>query len=352
MSGRLRVIPDQIISLGGGGLRAFGSSRWALEYDFAAAPNGALPAAWTGGTWAISGGKIINTPTLGAELMTNGDMETGNPPTGWAVGGGSTLTGVADERTGGGGVQALNIARGTSDTGASKSTSSGQIGWHRGLCYAKNIDATFVGLFLIAGANTMSVQDASTAWHTSTCTVLQSASGPITARVMTGGTAGKQARYDDVSIKKLAVADLFATVDYGLSDINIIAPPMDAVGTGLQAGLVLCLDSAATPENYVVVYYHNNLADATTKIHVVQLVAGTYTTLASTSVAYGATKYLSAKKIGDQLSVFYGITDFGTQVGATVTVNAALVGNTRHGLFSTDSGNTFSGVFKLGRYSP
>lgn len=349
----LRVLPEQVIRLGGGGgLRSFANSQWALEYNFAAAPNGALPAAWTGGTWTISGGKAINTPGLsGTELLTNGNMETGNPPTGWSAGGGATLTGVADERTGGAGAQSLNIARNTNDTGASRSTSGGMVGWHKASAWLKNIDATNVALFMLVAGNSMSAQTNTTSWHTAACSVLIPTGAGISARLQTYGASGKQARYDDVSIQKLLTADLFATVDQGLSDINIVAPPMDTIKTGLHAGLVLCLDSAATPANYIAVYYFNNLVDVTTKIFVVQLVAGTYTTLSETSVAYGATKYISAKKIGDQLSVFYGASDFGTQVGATVTVNAALVGNTRHGLFSTDSGNTFSGVFKLGRYS-
>src|SRR4030042_10185 len=42
------------------------------------------------------------------ELVGNGEMETGDPPTGWNATS-STLDGVADERSGGGGAQSLDI---------------------------------------------------------------------------------------------------------------------------------------------------------------------------------------------------------------------------------------------------
>ena len=337
---------------GGGGSFSFDVPDH-FSIDFSALANGALPGAFYSPTWAIVDGKAINTPKLsGTELLSNGNMETGNPPTGWAAGGAATLTGEADERTGGSGVQSLNIARGTSDTGASKSTSGGMVGWHKAAAWAKNIDANQVGLFLIGGVNTMSADDALTDWHTLVCSVLMTSAGGITARLRSLGATGTQVRYDDVSIQKLITADLFSTVDISISDVNLVAPKMSNIATGTQAGVVVALDSATTPANYVAVYYHNNLADGTTKIYVVQLVAGTYTTLSSTAVAYGSTKFISVKKSGDQLSVFYGTGEFSSQVGSAVTLNAALVSNTRHGIFSTDSSNTFSGAFKIGRYSP
>ena len=42
--------------------------------------------AWESGgtTWSVSGGKAVNTPLVyGEELIVNGDMETGNPPSTW-----------------------------------------------------------------------------------------------------------------------------------------------------------------------------------------------------------------------------------------------------------------------------
>ena len=44
-----------------------------------------------GGTWSVSGGKAINTPSVGAELLPNGDFSSGTgwtTDTGWSIGSG------------------------------------------------------------------------------------------------------------------------------------------------------------------------------------------------------------------------------------------------------------------------
>lgn len=53
-------------------------------------------------------GEVGTGEALGAELLTNGNMETADPPSSWD-GTNSTLDGVADERTGGAGVQSLEV---------------------------------------------------------------------------------------------------------------------------------------------------------------------------------------------------------------------------------------------------
>lgn len=346
----LRVMPDQVIRFGRGGLRAYGSGLWALEYNFAALPDGALPAAFTGGTWAIASGKAINTPTLGSELLNNGNMETGNPPTGWTAGGTATLSGVADERTGGAGLQALNVVRGGSgsESVAIKSTGGGQVGWHRGEAWVKNVTADL--LYMI---NPMwSASSTAATWAKLVATRLITPAVAITATMRMVGASTEEGRYDDVSVKKITAADLFATIDQGMSDFNMVLPAMPDLAQGTQAGAVVCLDNAASPAGYVAVFYSNNQAVPSTTIDVVSLVSGTFTTLASTAVSYGATKYISLTKVGDQLSVYYGTADFGTQVGTAVTVPAGLTGNTKHGLFSTCELASFSGLFKFGQYRP
>jgi hypothetical protein len=65
-----------------------------------------------------------------------------------------------------------------------------------------------------------------------------------------------------------------------------------------------------------------------------------------------ALKHLSAQKHGQTLSVYYGASDFGTKIGADVTINAAIAGNKNHGLFSLDSSIQFNGLFKVSNYSP
>lgn len=87
-----------------------------IREDFAGA---ALSGQWTTrlGTFQVAA-SVLQGATLavdGIERMSNGNMETGNPPTGYTLSSGSTLTGQADERTGGSGAQCLQAARGTNN---------------------------------------------------------------------------------------------------------------------------------------------------------------------------------------------------------------------------------------------
>ena len=84
------------------------TANFSLTDDFASSLN----AAWTSGTWSVSGHKAVNTPTFGAELaadntatstVTEADATTGY---GAAV---STLSSITDNRPGSSGTKAMNV---------------------------------------------------------------------------------------------------------------------------------------------------------------------------------------------------------------------------------------------------
>lgn len=145
--------------------------------------------------------------TLGSELVSNGNMETGDPPTGWTLQSGSTLDGVADERTGGGGVQCLDAARGTNPAVAKQ---QGDIfnsgGLHKITGWMKRGTATGVitacwditaGLMVFT-SNTVTA----TVWTEITgYFTMSGASGIIYLSL--SGSAGQTGRFDDVSIKQV-----------------------------------------------------------------------------------------------------------------------------------------------------
>lgn len=75
--------------------------------------------------------------TLGSELWTNGNMETGDPPTGWNTVLGSAVSRAADERTGGAGSYSLEC---TNTTGAGfGSESDYDIGNATGKLYKQSV---------------------------------------------------------------------------------------------------------------------------------------------------------------------------------------------------------------------
>ena len=85
----------------------------------------------------------------GAELLVNGNMEAGNPPSNWVDKGGATLSSVADERTGGSGTAALHGITGAGSASVASQTITTVVGsLYRVDGWIKNIDGTGV-LFVI-----------------------------------------------------------------------------------------------------------------------------------------------------------------------------------------------------------
>ena len=135
-------------------------------------------------------------------------------------------------------------------------------------------------------------------------------------------------RYDDVSVKALSLPSLFSTVD--TSDTDVIASVDITMTAGTQAGIVIGLDDATNPTKFLIAY-HNG-----TNVRVEQLLSGTYSTIV-TAVAgpYADGRTLTVIKDGTTVRLYYNNLLIGTG-----TCSASITG-TRHGLFSTYSGNSF-----------
>ena len=141
--------------------------------------------------------------TYGSELITNGDMEAGDPPTGWSPSGGSTLSSVADERTSGSGSKSMNAVRGTSQTPAFNAATAISLGLYRCSAWYRNIDAISVYAAFSGGMGGLTLAStASTDWTygeaygTSTTTIAQ-------GNAFLVGAVGVQGRYDDMSQKQV-----------------------------------------------------------------------------------------------------------------------------------------------------
>jgi len=148
---------------------------------------GYIKAAGTGETFS----NLISGSTL------NGNMETGDPPTGWiGTDYGTTLSGAADERTGGSGIQSLNAIRGTQDYAARQSSGSAanQLLFFGG--YMKNITSTTAGFQL--GAS-VAVLDSSADWKL--ISVYITATGNHNLWMMVTGSGN--GRFDDVFVRRV-----------------------------------------------------------------------------------------------------------------------------------------------------
>lgn len=144
--------------------------------------------------------------SIGAELLTNGNMETGDPPSSWTNAGGSTASSVADERTGGSGSksmqQVLTAAAGsrTQNIAVNAGDFVQLTGW------VKNVDAaTGAGIFYNAAGAALFPTNyvAATSWTQYRKIFRQASTAAIYLYV--SGVAGQAGKHDDVSAKKVTL---------------------------------------------------------------------------------------------------------------------------------------------------
>jgi len=116
-----------------------------------------------------------------------------------------------------------------------------------------------------------------------------------------------------------------ATVETGTPDVLVSA---DLTIAGGSAGIVL---SYVNADNYVLASHDG------TNCKLDKCVAGTWTSVISAAATYSSGATIRCIKDGTSYSLYYN----NAKVGSTSTISdAGLIGNTKHGLFSTYSGNT------------
>jgi hypothetical protein len=294
------------------------------------------PNPWTGATWAVSGGNAYNTPALGSELLTNGDMELDSSWTNFA-------TPTANERSSAqvrsGTYSRKFVSDGIGDGILSANFSMSAFVWYRleGWLYTPSLAITI-------SRNNGAVADfAQTMTSHSTWTpirmgvrAISSGSNAIRIQASTAGAANEHFA-DDFSVKAISLPSLFATIA-GASSNQTAAAKIATLTTGIQSGVVALLDSVSSPANFLIAY-HNGAS-----VYLDKCVAGTYTNLVTTTVAFTANAQIEIRRpSGNTFQLWYS----GTQRGTDQTVaDAGIIGNTIYGLFSTHT-SEFS-EFSLG----
>lgn len=255
--------------------------------------------AWTGATYTISTNKVINTPTLGADVIVNGGF---GADTDWSKGAGWT------------------IAAGTAvATAASSDITATVAPLTLGVWYQT---AFTQGGF---GGGTVNVKLGTTALptHGANGTFTETGRATSTAFALTG--AGLTDTVDNVSALPLTLSTLFASVVAATADVlALVNVTLESATSGKQAGLVLNLDSAVAPANFIIAYLDGN-----GNMKVDECVAGTYVNKISAAVTYSAAAPLMAERSSTELRAFYNNAAVGTV--QTMTTNT----NVKHGLFNT-----------------
>jgi hypothetical protein len=288
--------------------------------------------AWTGATFTIDTNKAINIPSQGAEIMSDPGLE-GVYVVGLAPDFGSMQDGVGSEENvivhGGGKAQKAVWTLGTSILSHTNAASSE---WWIYTGWVQNSAGMWINL--LDGVHRLNLD----------------ASGSYAQFVMTGRRGNWMPTYntdqantyyvDDISLKQLTLSELFSSME--TSQANVVIDVDLVLTKGTNAGLVLRLDSAATPANFILAYHDG------TNIHLEKCVAGTYTSLINIACTYSANATMKVILDGSKVTIFYNNYKYGT----TQTISdVGILSNTIHGLFSTYPSNTMDNFIVANRNS-
>ena len=294
---------------------------------------------WLGDTWSIVDGKAINTPTVGAgELLADPGLEatyTDGLCDSLSKQGSPTIAESADAHGGAKAQSFIGIAANNATfpkhtfvvgtwylCSAWFKRSAGTQGW---AYFGSNLAASSLYLSILGSSSY--AQKLLTGRATST-------SMDICCPIQANGGGGDTILVDDISIQALDLDTLFSSLS-SVGTPNVIADVDLTIVAGTQSGLVLCLDSAVTPRNFLVAYH--NRVNAFLDKAVWDGSKIVYTNLVSAAATYAANATLRVIKSGTSVSLSYN----NAKIGATATVaDATVISNTIHGLFSTYSGNT------------
>jgi hypothetical protein len=272
------------------------------------------------------------TPTLsGVELVTNGTMEAGDPPSSWTP---YNVIAAADaDRHLGAAAAKLTATGGNPSFYQFISTTAGL--WYQAQMWAK----------VTAGDNVkLTANDNGGGYTMRLVLVNDPAAYTAMAGVFLAGNASTTinaapnvdtdvAWIDDVSCQAIILPSTQGVI-HTLPVTNFTAEVAVTLTAGTQVGLRLCLDDPANPLNFVDAYHDG------TNAHLVACIAGVYQAEAINAAAtYGAGYVLKVIKYGSIWQLWYN----GTQIGTNATISAAgIISNTQHTWLSTYAGNTFS----------
>jgi hypothetical protein len=288
------------------------------QFDFSG-PAGSQPSGWEG-TWLLDGsGHLVPQVSEGAtNYFTNGDMETGDPPTDWSAGTGAA---IAADPTAHGGSQAIRVIRAGSDyPTAGQVPNLPQARFWLARSWNRIIDCNSC---YITWGNTWSDFNNTTTYQLieTVCWYPGADYRPRLAVAASGMADGVSGLHDDAEVREVTgVYELLGTGSaYGRASVKITR---DTLSKAL--GLVL---NYTDPNNTAFVLF-----DGYSKIHYLKHAGGLTTVIGSWSITYavGATLDVTRHQNGtvdityDGVSVVSGVAASGlagTKLGLLGTEN-------------------------------
>lgn len=267
---------------------------------------------YTAGKWTTVSNAAVGVPGLGPELIANGAFDDASAWTlaaGWAISGG--------------------VAVATASISDLTHTPAGfpSADWYR---LHADIVRTSGGLNIAINTSNVAPGD----WLTSSQSFEFGGRGGNTSnpglRFRGQNGSAFNGTVDNVALKKITLADMFCTRNFGASDIDVQVEITRV--SNMDTGLVICLDNKTNPANYII-----GCLNSSNRAILLKCVGGiTFTYLILGTIAYVPGSILRITKTGNTVRLYYN----GAQVGLDQTVSdVGIASNTRHGLFSTGSGS-------------
>lgn len=254
------------------------------KYDFGAVQGGIMSfgGPWYAPTWSYNPATGIwtNTPTLGAELVTDGDMEAAGVAA-WSLTGTATISKNAVTPISG--LQDLNIVCLADFDGCSQSITGPRYQWYKcSFIGRKNSGAGFgrVQTGAVGGQQMFnSALDITALTNNSASFIFVPMTGALNILAVSGRTAAVNFNVDNLSVKQLSGPTLFAARNFGQQVPFAVNATFAA---GYCAGVVARLDNPANPLNYVLCW-HDRI-----NLHLDMVINGVVTSLVNAAAAYVA----------------------------------------------------------------
>lgn len=332
---------------GGGALLPFNA-------DFTA---GSIPAIFTGSTFAIVSSRLVNTPTLGSEILTDPGLENAYTA---GLCGSLTLTDantnstLVDETSDvHGGSHAQKATFGDSVDLVQVNTGAGVADkWYQYSVWGKrtagsngNSGMSAFQTGMLPDSGNSPVADITSASYTQYKIAFYSTStNLIFARpAYQISTAGDTIIVDDHSLKQITRSSLYLLANFNVLNGTWKVRPDTFVDNSLNA-IVIRADGSSDPTNCIyAVFQKQPRANAILVYLMKKLSATTSVVLTVQTATIVADAWFEVRASGTAIGLYYN----GTQISTNQTVadaNLNAVGNTYAGIFST-GGNKFKSFF-------
>ncbi|TXH12668.1 MAG: SGNH/GDSL hydrolase family protein [Hyphomicrobiaceae bacterium] len=319
------------------GVRAAGGLPAPLVFsdDFARS-DGAVGNDWSGDTFAIVSGKVINTPNLGAELLTDGALEnwtTATNLTSWGEAAGGTTTINRETSVVQGGSSALRIAVDGSGSlsNVNQTLGAGNHKWVLADLWMRSPNTSQGGYVYISGSMDSPRFSPGTTYGNQKASLRTTASAK-SFRMSNQGVASDNVYFDTVSVKQQTDTELqltrpaYPTADY------VLEVAVSTLERGTKAGIIFALDNPANPQNYCLL-----VVDGAT-VFLWKFLSGVLSLVASKTEAHVAGQTLKIVKWGTRIKAYHNDVAIAAEQAVS---DAAIKDNLYAGIFSTYSGNTF-----------